>query len=347
MTDVLLRAARDEDADGIISVVSGCWGEYPGCVTDIDGEAPELRALASHLAARGGAGWVAEMAGAVGGLVACWPLEDDAWEVGKMYVDATLRGTGAATALLRAAEEHAREHGATALKLWSDTRFNRAHAFYEKHGFLRAGPIRSLDDRSHSIEFGYAKPLRGVAVRALDAAAAGSAVRPLAALLVACVDAGASISFLPPMPRDIARAFWERAATAVATGRRLLLVAWHEGRLAGTVTLDLDTPANQPHRAEVQKLMVHPSARRHGIATALMAAAHEAAATAGRTLLTLDTRAGDAAEALYRALGYVEAGRIPDYALSADGTTHDTVLFWKWLVRPRTADSPPLRENSR
>jgi ribosomal protein S18 acetylase RimI-like enzyme len=99
--------------------------------------------------------------------------------------------------------------------------------------------------------------------------------------------------------------------------------------LSGTVMLEFAASPNQPHRAEVQKLLVHPDARRRGLARALMARSEQEARQVGKTLLTLDTRAGDAAEALYRSMGWHEAGRIPDYALNADRTPCDTVLFWK------------------
>jgi ribosomal protein S18 acetylase RimI-like enzyme len=93
--------------------------------------------------------------------------------------------------------------------------------------------------------------------------------------------------------------------------------------------VDCGTPPNQPHRAEVAKLLVAPAARRQGVARALMRQAEAVAQAAGRSLLTLDTRAGDAAEPLYRALGWQEAGRIPGYALDAAGVAHDTLFFWK------------------
>ncbi len=247
-----------------------------------------------------------------------------------MYVATAARGGDAASRLLDAATDFARDAGAAELHLWSDTRFLRAHAFYEKHGFVRSGPIRALGDRSNSIEFGYAKPLSGLVVRVLDVAAAGSAERGLAEILAACVDTGASVSFLPPLSEDTARAFWRRAAAAVATGRRVLVAAWLDGALAGVVMLDCDMPPNQPHRAEVQKLLVHPDARRRGVARALMLAAEMAAREAGRTLLTLDT-GSNAAEALYQALGYIEVGRIPGFALLGDGTRCATALFYKLL----------------
>jgi len=118
-------------------------------------------------------------------------------------------------------------------------------------------------------------------------------------------------------------------ATDVAAGTRILLAAWDDGTLLGTVMLEFAASPNQPHRAEVQKLLVHPDARRRGLARALMARLEQEAGRVGKTLLTLDTRAGDAAERLYRAMGWHEAGRIPGFALNADGTPCDTVLFWK------------------
>lgn len=327
-----LRPARDEDAAAIIRVVAGCWAEYPGCVIDVDGEAPELHGLATHMRARRGQAWVGGRAGGVEGVVACWPTGDgDDWELGKMYVAAAARGTGLAQSLLAGAEDHARGRGAAALRLWSDTRFRRAHAFYESHGFLREGPIRALGDRSNSVEFGYAKPLRDVAVRRLDAAATGSAERALARILIACVAAGASVSFLHPLAEEVARSFWHRAASAVAAGKRIVIAAWVDGVLSGVVSLDCDMPPNQPHRGEVQKLLVLPGARRRGVGRALMLALEEAARAAGRTLLTLDT-ASDAAEALYRSLGYREVGRIPGYALNPDGTRCATLLFYRQLA---------------
>jgi ribosomal protein S18 acetylase RimI-like enzyme len=107
--------------------------------------------------------------------------------------------------------------------------------------------------------------------------------------------------------------------------------AWVDGVLVGTVTLDLAMPPNQPHRAEVAKLLVHPAARRRGVAQTLMAALETKAAQRGRRLLTLDTRADDAGEALYRRLGWQEAGRIPGFALNADGSASATVFFYKQI----------------
>jgi ribosomal protein S18 acetylase RimI-like enzyme len=104
---------------------------------------------------------------------------------------------------------------------------------------------------------------------------------------------------------------------------------WRDGQMVGTGMLGLGTPENQPHRAEVEKVLVDPPARRGGLGRDLMWALEQSALAAGRTLLTLDTRAGDAGEALYRSLGWQEGGRIPGYAIDADGAAHDTLLFWK------------------
>jgi GNAT superfamily N-acetyltransferase len=322
------RPGRDEDAAGVIRLIGDCWSDYPGCVVDIDGEAPELRALASYCAGRGGAVWVAED-GDVVGLVCAFPLGDDVWELAKMYVARAHRGGGLAERLIQTAEFHARANGGTRMKLWSDTRFDRAHRFYEKHGYVRSGPIRALNDKSNSIEFGYTKPLVGVVVERLDAAGAASAEASLARILGDCVDSGASVSFLPPMARETALAFWRRVSSAVARGEKILLAAWLDGALVGTVQLDLATPENQPHRADLAKMLVHPRARRRGVARLLLAAAEAEAAAAGRTLMTLDTCEDGFAEGLYRSAGWIACGRIPGYALDANRVPGATVLFYK------------------
>lgn len=327
----VLRAGRDEDAAGFISLIGDCWAEYPGNILDVDGELPELRALASYFAKAGGMLWAVEQGGAVVGMCATKPLGDGVWELCKVYSRPTLRGGGMTARMLGTAEDFARAHGGTRMKLWSDTRFDRAHRFYEKHSYVRLGPLRVLNDLSMSIEFEYDKPLVGTQVERLDAAGAQSAVPRLAALLKDCVDAGASVSYLPPLAPATATAFWTGAASKAAMGGRVIFAGWVDGILAGTVTLDLDMPPNQPHRADVAKLLVHPSARRRGLARALMARLEEEARAAGRKLLVLDTKAGDAAEPLYRAMGWTEVGQIPDFAMNGDGSLSPTIFFWKRL----------------
>jgi GNAT superfamily N-acetyltransferase len=330
---MIIRAGLDGDMADFCRLIREAWAEYPGCVFDLDGELPELHALASHFAKADGALWAAEVDGIVQGMVACRPLgSDDAYEICKMYVERSQRGSGLAHALLERAEEWAARQGAHRLVLWTDTRFEAAHRFYEKRSYVRSGSIRILDDLSKSLEFRYAKPLGALAVEALDAAAAASAERRLAEILVACVNAGASVHFLPPLAPERARAFWRQVASDVALGKRLLLAAWSDGEMVGTVQLDLGMPENQPHRAELAKLLVHPEARRRGIGRALMQRAEQAAQRVGRSLLVLDTVAGDAGDALYRSLGWQEAGRIPGYALGANRQLQDTLYFWKRLT---------------
>jgi len=144
---------------------------------------------------------------------------------------------------------------------------------------------------------------------------AGEEIDQLAGVLHAAVHAGASVGFILPFSLDDARSIWrDKVAPPVESGVRHVLMARLDGRIAGTVQLILDTPPNQRHRAEAAKLLVHPAARRRGIARALMTAVEDLAQAEGRSLLTLDTRTGDSAEPLYLSLGYVSAGVIPNYA---------------------------------
>lgn len=324
-----LRAGRDADAEDFIALIGACWAEYPGCVMDVDGEVPELRALATYYARQGGALWAADAGGRVVGMVGTRPLGDGAWEICKMYADRAVRGAGLAQHLIGAAEAFARAHGGRTMKLWTDTRFDRAHRFYEKHGYVRSGPLRVLNDLSHSIEFAYAKPLAGMAAERLDAAGAASAMTGLAGLLRACVDAGSAGAFAAPLAREAALSFWKQTASEVAAGKRALLVAWTDGTLAGAVTLDLAMPANQAHRAGVQHLLVHPAARGRGVERLLMTRLEDEARAADRQLLVLGALEGDPAVPLYCELGWHETGRIPDFALGGDGALSATLIFWK------------------
>ena len=157
-------------------------------------------------------------------------------------------------------------------------------------------------------------------------------VRSLGDLLHDCVHAGASVSFILPFSLDDAAAFWrDRVLPAVEAGTCLVLVARRGEQIAGTVQLDLATPPNQPHRGEIKKLLVHPSARRHGIARALMVSIEAQARAAGRTLLTLDT-ASAGAEQLYASLGYVRVGVIPGFSVRPDGRELEgTMVMYKEL----------------
>jgi GNAT superfamily N-acetyltransferase len=169
-----------------------------------------------------------------------------------------------------------------------------------------------------------------LSVELLDADAAAAAVPQLAEVLAECVDAGASVGFMAPFDRDEALAHFEAAARDVAAGKRLLLAASDGDRVVGTVQVLLAMPPNQPHRGEIAKLLVRPSARGQGIAQRLMERAEAEALAAGKTLLLLDT-ASDVAERLYERLGWTRLGVVPDFALLPDGRPCATTFFWKRL----------------
>ena len=153
----------------------------------------------------------------------------------------------------------------------------------------------------------------------------------LASVLHDCVSGGASVSYMAPFSHEQARAAFEGFAAEVERGNRLLLAAFDDGRLVGTVQVILTLPPNQPHRGEIAKLLVHRAARRRGIAQLLMDRAEAEAQAEGKTLLVLDTVTGDAAESLYTRLGWTRVGVIPGYALYPDGRPCDTTVFWKAL----------------
>lgn len=168
-----------------------------------------------------------------------------------------------------------------------------------------------------------------IAIRALDAAEAAGRVPALAGLLVDAVAHGASVNFMAGFADAEAGAFWRAQLPEIATGGRRLLVAEDAGRLAGCVVLTFAPQPNAPHRGEVTKMLVHSAQRRRGIGRALLGAAEAAARAAGRTLLLLDTEAGSAGEALYRACGWCWVGAIPGHALRPDGTPAATSVFYK------------------
>lgn len=168
-------------------------------------------------------------------------------------------------------------------------------------------------------------------VRRLDADELRAQIDGLADVLVDCVAGGASVSYLAPFSHAEARAAFEGWAAEVEQGRRLLVAAFAEDRLVGTVQVVLALPPNQPHRGEIAKLLVHRAARRRGIAQLLMERAEAEARAAGKSLLVLDTVTGDGAERLYTRLGWTRVGTIPGYALYPDGRPCDTTVFWKAL----------------
>jgi ribosomal protein S18 acetylase RimI-like enzyme len=157
-----------------------------------------------------------------------------------------------------------------------------------------------------------------------------AALRPqLVILLQANVDDGASIGFLPPLSAGEAGAYWQGVEEAVRSPYRILLVAQQDEQVVGSVQLDLVAKPNGAHRAEVMKLMVHPTQRRQGIARALMLALEAQARAANRTTLVLDTRQGDPSEQLYRSLGYTCIGVIPQYCISANGNLDGSAFYYK------------------
>jgi GNAT superfamily N-acetyltransferase len=173
-----------------------------------------------------------------------------------------------------------------------------------------------------------------VTIRPLTPQEAREQIGALAAVLIDCVEGGASVSFMSPLTRERADAFWQGVAESVAAGERILLAAQDTstGMVVGTVQVILKQPENQPHRADIAKMLVHSQARRQGVGAALMRAAEEAAAKAGKTVLVLDTVTGGDAERLYERVGWVKSGVIPNYALWPRGGFCDTTVFYKQIA---------------
>ncbi len=166
-------------------------------------------------------------------------------------------------------------------------------------------------------------------VTRLDGPGALAEAAALGAVLADCVEGGASVNFMHPFGPADGEAFFREVAAKVAQGKIALLAARLDGELVGTVQLNLDTPPNQRHRADVNKMLVRRPARKAGVGAALMKAVEDLAASLGRTLLVLDTVQGEAGERLYERMGWRRGGAIPDYALYPDGRPCATVLFWK------------------
>jgi len=169
--------------------------------------------------------------------------------------------------------------------------------------------------------------MSAIAIKALSASP--ETIEALSAILIETVANGGSVSFMHPLDLATAKAFWDGALAAAARGERIVLGAFAGEVLAGTVSLLLDCPPNQPHRAEIAKMMTRVSHRGRGVATALMRAAEDVAVERARTLLTLDTAVEDGASGLYEKLGFALAGTIPDYALKPHGGLTGTMVYWK------------------
>lgn len=158
-------------------------------------------------------------------------------------------------------------------------------------------------------------------------------IQQLSDVLIDCVEGGASVSFMLPMNRTKAEAFWRNVAQGVARAERVVLVANDpDGTILGTVQVILNLPENQPHRGDVAKMLVHRRARRLGIGAALLAAAEKTALELGKTLLVLDTVTGSDAERMYMREGWQRCGVIPDYALWPDGRPCATTVFFKKIA---------------
>jgi len=169
-----------------------------------------------------------------------------------------------------------------------------------------------------------------IAIRPLGPDAA--TIEALAALIVETVASGGSVSFMHPLAMEDARAFWRGSLAAAAEGRRAALGAFDGETLVGTLTLLLDCPPNQPHRAEFAKMMTRPSHRGRGIATALIGTAEQIARDKGRTLIVLDTASDGGAGPLYERCGFRLAGEVPNYALKPHGGYTGTLYYYKELA---------------
>jgi GNAT superfamily N-acetyltransferase len=169
-------------------------------------------------------------------------------------------------------------------------------------------------------------------VHRLDHGEAAACIEPLTDVLIDCVEGGASVSFMNPLSRAKALAFWQGVAAGVARGERVLLVARDAaGDVVGTVQLITAQPDNQPHRADVAKMLVRRSARRRGIAQRLLVALDDEARREGKSVLVLDTVTGGDAERLYARSGWQRVGSVPNYALMPDGALCATTFFHKQL----------------
>jgi GNAT superfamily N-acetyltransferase len=156
-------------------------------------------------------------------------------------------------------------------------------------------------------------------------------IRELSDVLIDCVEGGASVSFMWPMTRAKAEAFWSRVAASATRGERIVIVAELEGEIVGTAQVVWAEPENQPHRGDIAKMLVHRRARRHGVGAALLVAAESAALEAGKTLLVLDTVTGTEAYRLYSRQGWQRCGEIPNYALWPKGGFCPTTIYFKPL----------------
>ncbi|WP_186031554.1 GNAT family N-acetyltransferase [Burkholderia gladioli] len=176
-------------------------------------------------------------------------------------------------------------------------------------------------------------PIQAPRIRRLDADEARAKIPELAEVLIDCVEGGASVSFMLPIARDTALRFWQGVADEVALGQRVLLVAEDAAGIAiGTVQMITAQPENQPHRADIAKMLVHRRARRQGVGEALMQAVEAIASEEGKTVLVLDTVTGGTAERLYRRAGWQRVGDVPGFALMPDGAPCGTTFYYRHVA---------------
>ena len=187
---------------------------------------------------------------------------------------------------------------------------------------MRAGPIEKRENAP--MESQKIRRVRAPTSRELD---------QLAELLIDCVEGGASVSFMQPLTRERALAFWNRVADGVRNGDRALLVAEDEDGICGTVQLSFDLPENQPHRADLSKMLVHRRARRQGLGEALLKEIEAVALAEGKWLLVLDAVTGADGARLYERGGWIRVGDVPDYALFPDGGYCGTTYYYRRLPR--------------
>lgn len=274
---------------------------------------------------------VARLNGAPVGCGAIRPRDENSVhvaEIKRMFVHPTARRRGISRLVLARLEEAARDYGYTATILETGDRQLEAIALYEKAGYTRCDCWGKYLTSTWSLCYRKALPV----IESLDSADAIKVQDDLAALLCDAVNNGASVGFLPPLDMDTARRYWtDEVFPALSTGQRVLLVAKLDGQIVGTAQLVLVDKANGPHRAEVIRVLVHSAQRRQGLGRALMRAIEQHAQRLGRTTLVLDTRKGDAAERLYRALGWVHVGDIPAYVINDAGVLEATAIYYRLL----------------
>ncbi len=272
---------------------------------------------------------VARLDGIAMGCGAIRPWDDDPThmaEVKRMFVQPDVRGRGISRLILARLEEAARDHGYVTTILETGDRQLEAIGLYEKAGYTRCDCWGKYSTSAWSLCYRKALPV----IESLDAAGAIKAINDLTGLLYDAVNNGASVGFLPPLDMDTARRYWaDEVIPALSTGQRVLLVAKLDGHMVGTAQLVLIEKANGPHRAEVVRVLVHSTQRRHGLGRALMRAIETHAQRLGRTTLVLDTRTGDSGERLYRSLGWVHVGDIPDYVINEKGVLEATSIYYR------------------